>query len=247
MREISSRLEELPGEEGYPAYLPKRLAEFYERAGRVRALSEKVGSITVVGAVSPPGGDISEPVSQGTLRVIKTFWALDAALASSRHFPSINWLQSYSLYHAALEKWYLDNIGEDFINARDDAMRLLQREAELKDIVQLVGADALPETERLTLEIGRMIREDFLRQNAFDKVDASTSMKKQLLMLKTILHFRDKAALALDAEVTIDKIIATKVRARIARLKESDEEKIEKDAKEVNEEIDKEISQVIKD
>ncbi|MDE1868857.1 MAG: V-type ATP synthase subunit A [Candidatus Micrarchaeota archaeon] len=247
MREISARLEEMPGEEGYPAYLPKRLAEFYERAGRVKTLSNKIGSITVVGAVSPPGGDISEPVSQGTLRVIKTFWALDASLASSRHFPSINWLQSYSLYHAALEKWYLDSIGEDFINARDDAMRLLQREAELKDIVQLVGADALPETERLTLEIGRMIREDFLRQNAFDAIDASTSMKKQLLMLKTILHFRNKAALALDAEVTIDKIIAAKVRSRIARLKEAKEDAIEKEAKSVNEDIDKEISQIMKE
>lgn len=247
MREVSARLEEMPGEEGYPAYLPKRLAEFYERAGRVKTLNGKIGSVTVVGAVSPPGGDISEPVSQGTLRVIKTFWALDASLASSRHFPSINWLQSYSLYHAALEKWYLEGIGEEFIDARDDAMRLLQREAELKDIVQLVGADALPETERLTLEIGRMIREDFLRQNAFDAVDASTSMRKQLLMLKTILHFRDKAAGALDAEVTIDKIVAAKVRSRIARLKEVKEDSIEREAKDVNDEIDKEISQIMKE
>ncbi|MDE1832917.1 MAG: V-type ATP synthase subunit A [Candidatus Micrarchaeota archaeon] len=246
MREISTRLEEMPGEEGYPAYLAKRLAEFYERAGRVNALSGNVGSVTLVGAVSPPGGDISEPVSQGTLRVVKTFWALDASLANSRHFPSINWLSSYSLYIPQLSKWYQTNMGENFAKLRDDAMQILQREAELKDIVQLVGADALPDTERLTLEIGRMVREDFLRQNAFDEIDASTSLKKQEMMLDVILHFRDMAARALDAQVTIDKIVAAKVRARIARMKELKEEAAKKEIDSIRGDTDKEFAELTK-
>lgn len=246
MREISTRLEEMPGEEGYPAYLAKRLAEFYERAGRVNALSGNVGSVTLVGAVSPPGGDISEPVSQGTLRVVKTFWALDASLANSRHFPSINWLSSYSLYIPQLSKWYQTNMGENFAKLRDDAMQILQREAELKDIVQLVGADALPDTERLTLEIGRMVREDFLRQNAFDEIDASTSLKKQEMMLDVILHFRDMAARALDAQVTIDKIVAAKVRARIARMKELKEDAAKKEIDSIRSDTDKEFAELTK-
>jgi len=246
MREISTRLEEMPGEEGYPAYLAKKLAEFYERAGRVNALSGNIGSVTLVGAVSPAGGDISEPVSQGTLRVVKTFWALDAGLANSRHFPSINWLQSYSLYIPQLGKWYQTNMGEGFAKQRDEAMQILQREAELKDIVQLVGADALPETERLTLEIGRMIREDFLRQNAFDEIDASTSLKKQEMMLGAILHFRDMAARALDAQITIDKVVAVKARARIARMKEQREENAKKEIDAIRSEMDKEFAELMK-
>jgi V/A-type H+-transporting ATPase subunit A len=188
MREISARLEEMPGEEGYPAYLPKRLAEFYERSGKVETLNGKIGSITIIGAVSPAGGDITEPVSQGTLRVVKTFWALDASLANQRHFPSINWLLSYSLYLDPLEDWYKKNVGEAFVAGRKEAMRLLQREAELKDIVQLVGEDALPDSERIILEIGKMLREDYLRQSAFDEIDAFTSLKKQDIMLSTMLH-----------------------------------------------------------
>ena len=193
MREISARLEEMPGEEGYPAYLPKRLAEYYERGGKVENLNGTIGSVTIIGAVSPPGGDISEPVSQGTLRVVKAFWSLDAALASSRHFPAINWLNSYSLYSDALEYWYTEHVGEEFVKNRKEAMKLLQREAELKDIVQLVGEDALPDSERMLLEIGRMLREDYLRQSAFDEVDAYSSLKKQSTMLSTMLYFADAA------------------------------------------------------
>ena len=246
MREISARLEEMPGEEGYPAYLPKRLAEFYERAGRVKTLSGKIGSVTLVGAVSPPGGDISEPVSQGTLRVVKTFWALDSALAGSRHFPAINWLQSYSLYENALAKWYKVNVGEDFINARNEAMKILQREAELKDIVQLVGADALPDPERVTLEIGRMLREDFLRQSAFDEIDSFASMNKQKQMLDVILYFNAEAKAAVNAGIGANIIIGAKSRARISRMKEIKEEHVDKEMKAIKEEIESEFHQIMK-
>jgi V/A-type H+-transporting ATPase subunit A len=247
MREISARLEEMPGEEGYPAYLPKRLAEFYERAGRIKTLGGALGSITVVGAISPPGGDLSEPVSQGTLRVIKTFWALDASLAGSKHFPSINWLSSYSLYVNALEKWYGENVSPDFMRLRKQAMTLLQKEADLKDIVQLVGADALPDSERVVLEIGRMLRESFLRQNAYEDVDAYTSLKKQDLMLKSILHFGDRAAEATEKGVSADKIVKIPVRAKLARLKEVKEGSIESEAKTVLAETDAEFAKLIKE
>ena len=246
MREISARLEEMPGEESYPAYLPKRLAEFYERAGRVKTLSGGIGSVTIVGAVSPAGGDISEPVSQGTLRVVKTFWSLSASLAGSRHFPAIDWLQSYSLYHANLAKWYSVNVGEGFSKAREEAMIILQREAELKDIVQLVGADALPDAERVTLEIGRMIREDFLRQSAYDEIDTYASLNKQLLMLGTILHFRSKASGVLQMEVNADTVVKAKVRARIARMKEIKEQDMEKETKSIRDEIDREFNEMVK-
>ncbi|MEM3415833.1 MAG: V-type ATP synthase subunit A [Candidatus Micrarchaeaceae archaeon] len=228
MREISARLEEMPGEEGYPAYLPKRLAEFYERAGKVVTLSGKIGSASVIGAVSPPGGDLSEPVSQGTLRVVKTFWALDAALAGSRHFPSINWLTSYSLYLDVLEQWYVKNVSEEFVSNRKEAMKLLQRESELKDIVQLVGADALPDSERVILEIGRMLREDYLRQNAYDDIDTYTSLKKQDMMLSAILHFARGAADAVAAGVSAEAISKMKVRGDIARMKTIKETEAEK-------------------
>ncbi len=219
MREISARLEEMPGEEGYPAYLPKRLAEYYERSGKVENLNGTIGSVTLIGAVSPPGGDISEPVSQGTLRVVKTFWALDAALASSRHFPSINWLTSYSLYNDSLEYWYKENVGEQFVRNKREMMKLLQREAELKDIVQLVGEDALPDTERILLEVGRMVREDYLRQSAFDETDAYSSLKKQEMMLSVMLHFSDMAAAAVKKDVPISAIAKMVVRAEISRMK----------------------------
>lgn len=219
MREVSARLEEMPGEEGYPAYLPKRLAEFYERGGKVETINGKQGSITIIGAVSPPGGDISEPVSQGTLRITKTFWALDAALASSRHFPSINWLSSYSLYEGNLKNWYIKNIGREFIENRDEAMRILQREAELKNIVQLVGADALPDPERIILEIGRMIRENFLFQSAYDDIDTFSSLSKQHMMLDLILHFNMLAESAVK-EVSAEKIVQLEAKKEISKMRE---------------------------
>ncbi len=246
MREISARLEEMPGEEGYPAYLPKRLAEFYERAGRVKALNGDVGSTTVVGAVSPAGGDISEPVSQGTLRVVKTFWALDASLANSRHFPSINWLSSYSLYIDNLSEWYAKNVGEEFNVARTKAMSLLQREAELKDIVQLVGADALPDPERMILEVGRILREDFMRQNAYDDMDAYTSLAKQREMLITMLNFGDQAVEAAKKGVSADKIIKMAVKSKISRMKEIPEANIKKDADDLKKEIREEFEKLLK-
>ncbi|MCL4365145.1 V-type ATP synthase subunit A, partial [Candidatus Marsarchaeota archaeon] len=245
MREISARLEEMPGEEGYPAYLPKRLAEYYERAGKVESLGGKIGSVTIVGAVSPPGGDLSEPVSQGTLRVVKTFWSLDASLAGSRHFPAINWLTSYSLYLPDLEGWYVKNYGEEFVSNRNETMGILQKEAELKDIVQLVGAEALPDEERLVLEIGRMFREDFLRQSAFDEVDAYTSMKKQAFMISIMLYFRKRAHEAIKGGVSVDNITKLKVRESISRSKEAKEADIEKEEKRIKSEIDSEFNSLL--
>ena len=247
MREISSRLEEMPGEEGYPAYLPKRLAEYYERSGKVESLGGKIGSVTIVGAVSPAGGDLSEPVSQGTLRVVKAFWSLDAPLAYARHFPAINWLSSYSLYLPDLEPWYIKHYGEQFVINRDEVMRILQKEAELKDIVQLVGAEALPDEERLVLEIGRMIREDFLRQSAFDETDAYTSMKKQTFMISIILHFRKRAQHAVSAGVSADKIGKLKVRESISRMKEIKEDEVDKAEPKLKSEIDSEFNALLKE
>jgi V/A-type H+/Na+-transporting ATPase subunit A len=247
MREMSTRLEEMPGEEGYPAYLPKRLAEYYERGGVIESFNGRKGSITIIGAVSPAGGDTSEPVSQGTLRVVKTYWGLDAALAGSRHFPSVNWLTSYSLYVDALEPWYKKNVGEQFVEDRKETMKLLQREAELKDIVQLVGEDALPDAERLILDVGRMIREGYLRQSAFDEVDAYTSLKKQALMLNTILYFRKKADEAVVEGVSSDRIVEMKVKTAISRLKESKEQEMEAHAKKIQKEIDAEFEALRKE
>lgn len=239
MREISARLEEMPGEEGFPAYLPKRLAEFYERAGRVESLGGKHGSITIIGAVSPPGGDISEPVSQGTLRVTKTFWALDSSLAGSRHFPAINWLNSYSLYLKQLNQWYNKLLGEDFVALRTKAMAILQRESELKEIVQLVGADALPEPERVSLALGQIMREDFLRQSAFDPVDEYTTMKKQKAMLEMIIRFANRAEASIKAGIPAAKIINLGVRADISRMKEWSEKSAEASARELSAKIDR--------
>jgi len=246
MREISARLEEMPGEEGYPAYLPKRLAEYYERGGKVETLSGRIGSVTLVGAVSPPGGDLSEPVSQGTLRVVKAFWSLDASLANSRHFPSINWLSSYSLYIDSLESWYEKNLGKEFLAMRKECMQILQREAELKDIVQLVGAEALPDHERLVLEVGKMIRESFLRQSAFDEIDAYTSLKKQEFMLRAMLRFSKKAEDALKDGVPLDNITKMKVIDQIARLKEVKEQDVEKTEKKIAEDMDNAFSDTAK-
>ncbi len=245
MREISARLEEMPGEEGYPAYLAKRLAEYYERAGKVVALSGKIGSATLVSAVSPPGGDLSEPVSQGTLRVVKTFWSLDSALAYSRHFPAIDWLRSYSLYTEQLEKWYTEHVSETFTSDRDEAMRVLQTEAELKNIVQLVGEDALPDNQRAVLELGRMIRESFLRQSAFDEVDAYTSMKKQSLMLSTILYYGRKINELIASGAKIDSIQKMKSRTALGRIKDIKEQDIEKSCSEIRKQIDGEVKALI--
>ncbi|MEM0201313.1 MAG: V-type ATP synthase subunit A [Candidatus Micrarchaeaceae archaeon] len=247
MREISARLEEMPGEEGYPAYLPKRLAEYYERGGNVETLNGRKGSITLIGAVSPPGGDISEPVSQGTLRVVKTFWSLDASLSRSKHFPSINWLSSYSLYLDPLEPWYVKNVGEEFVSDKKEMSKLLQRESELKDIVQLVGEDALPEIERIILLIGRMLREDYLRQNAFDDIDAFTSLKKQALMLKTMMHFAKLAREAVKNNVTIDKIASLPVRTEISRMKGIKEDATETTIKNIITKISADFNMLIKE
>ncbi len=247
LREISGRLEEMPGEEGYPAYLASRLAEFYERAGRVVCLGsdDRIGSVTVVGAVSPPGGDFSEPVTQNTLRIVKVFWALDSKLADRRHFPAINWLQSYSLYLDDVEDWWHENVGKDWRKLRDEAMELLQRESELEEIVQLVGPDALPESERLILEVARMIREDFLQQNAFHEVDTYCPPEKQYEMLKTILHFRDLAEEALDKGVSIDDILEMKVIDDIARMKEIPNEEAVDEIRKIRERMEEEFNELI--
>ncbi len=222
MREIGGRLEEMPGEEGYPAYLARRLAEFYERAGRVRCLGtdERYGSVSIIGAVSPPGGDISEPVSQNTLRVTKVFLALDASLAYRRHFPAINWLKSYTLYSDSLEEYYAENISSDFSKLIKDAMILLQKEAELQEVVQLVGPDALPEKEQAILMVTRMLREDYLQQNAYSDVDARCELDKQYQMLRTIMKFSDRTNSAIDLGVQLKRIQELKVRGEIGRMKE---------------------------
>ena len=239
MREISSRLEEMPGEEGYPAYLSSRLSEFYERAGRVVALSGSTGSISVVGAVSPPGGDLSEPVTQGTLRIVRVFWALDTKLRERRHFPAINWLTSYSLYAGQLDDWYKKNVAEDFPELRNWAVELLQKEAELQEIVQLVGSDALPDEQKLTLEIARMIREIFLQQNAYHPVDTYSPMNRQYAYLKLINRFASNAAKAVENEVSVEAIANMDLRNRLAKSKF--EETIEDELKAIAETMDKEF------
>ncbi|HEV8049315.1 MAG TPA: V-type ATP synthase subunit A [Thermoplasmata archaeon] len=221
MREISGRLEEMPGEEGYPAYLGRRVAEFYERAGRVITVSPegRPGSVTVVGAVSPPGGDFSEPVSQNTLRVTRVFWALDANLASRRHFPAINWLQSYSLYVGDLAPWYKDHLAGDFVQLRQKALETLQKESELQEIVQLVGVDALPEREKGILDVARMLREDYLQQSAYDDVDTYTSIGKQYRMLRAILTFGDREQDAIGKGALVGDIQKLPVRQKLSRMK----------------------------
>jgi V/A-type H+-transporting ATPase subunit A len=221
LREMSGRLEEMPGEEGYPAYLSSRAAEFYERAGRVTSLGsdKREGSLSVVGAVSPPGGDLSEPVTQATLRIVKVFWGLDASLADRRHFPAINWLRSYSLYLDQIDPWLRENVGEDWPNMRAESMRILQKEDELQEIVRLVGVDALSRDDRMILETAKSIREDFLQQNAFDGVDTYTSMAKQYRLLKLILEFHREAQAVIDRGGNLDRLLALPVREEIARAK----------------------------
>ncbi|KDE56093.1 ATP synthase subunit A [Methanoculleus sp. MH98A] len=234
MREISSRLEEMPGEEGYPAYLAARLSEFYERAGRVISLNGEGGSVSVIGAVSPPGGDFSEPVTQNTLRIVKVFWALDAKLSQRRHFPAINWLNSYSLYLDALNEWYDKEVSPEWNPLRAWAMGVLQKEAELQEIVQLVGSDALPDEEQVTIEVARMIREIFLQQNAYDAVDTFCPMSKQYDMMKAIKHFADLAHTAQAGGATPQQVIAIKSKNELPQIKfirdyEPELEKIMKD------------------
>ena len=235
LREISGRLEEMPGEEGYPAYLGSRLAEFYERGGKAVVISpeERVGSLTLVGAVSPPGGDFSEPVSQNTLRVTRVFWALDANLASRRHFPSINWLTSYSLYADEMNDWYKSNISNDWIKRRQEALEILQREAELQEIVQLIGYDALPEPEKGILDTARSIREDFLQQSAYDEVDTYSSIKKQFMMLSVMLEFGKLEAEAIKKGISSSKVGSLEVRKQISMIKWTKEEEIEQLIKEI--------------
>jgi V/A-type H+-transporting ATPase subunit A len=222
LREVSGRLEEMPGEEGYPAYLASRLAAFYERAGRVVCLgsNERMGSITIVGAVSPPGGDFSEPITQNTLRIAGTFWALDTSLANRRHFPAINWIKSYSLYLDSVQDWYVHNVSQEWRELREKSMYLLQKEIELQEIVQLVGPDALPESEKAILEVTRMLREDFLQQSAYDRVDSFCSMEKQYWMLKVILTYYDAMNRVMSKGVALKKILELPLRSEIARMKE---------------------------
>ncbi|WP_055072094.1 V-type ATP synthase subunit A [Clostridium massiliamazoniense] len=230
LREMSGRLEEMPGDEGYPAYLGSRLADYYERAGKVITLGKdgREGAVTAIGAVSPPGGDISEPVTQSTLRIVKVFWGLDAQLAYKRHFPSINWLSSYSLYLEKMGSWMDENVAEDWSALRNEAMALLQEEANLEEIVRLVGIDALSEGDRLKLEVAKSIREDYLQQNAFHEVDTYASLGKQYKMLKAVLSFQVEAKRALDAGVYLDKILKLPIRDRIARSKYIPENEINK-------------------
>jgi len=236
LREISGRLEEMPGEEGYPAYLGRRLAEFYERGGRSIVISpeERQGSLSLVGAVSPPGGDFSEPVSQNTLRVTRVFWGLDANLANRRHFPSINWLTSYSLYMDDMADWYKSNVSKDWIDLRKEALEILQKESELQEIVQLVGYDALPEPEKGILDTARSIREDYLQQSAFDEVDTYTSIQKQHKMLSTILEFGKKEADVIKKGSTSAKVGALESRGMIPKMKWTKEEELEKLLNDIN-------------
>ncbi|MDQ3084396.1 MAG: V-type ATP synthase subunit A [Thermoproteota archaeon] len=235
LREISGRLEEMPGEEGYPAYLGRRLAEFYERGGKAIVISpeKRVGSLTLVGAVSPPGGDFSEPVSQNTLRVTRVFWGLDANLASRRHFPSINWLTSYSLYADDMDEWYKHNISPQWTTLRKEALGILQRESELQEIVQLIGYDALPEPEKGILDTARSIREDYLQQSAYDEVDTYTSIKKQFLMLATILEFGRLEADAIKKGVTSTKISSIGTRKELSMIKWTKEDQVEQKVEEI--------------
>ena len=244
LREISGRMEEMPGEEGYPAYLPARLAEFYERAGRVKCLGseDREGVLSVIGAVSPPGGDLSDPVVQATLKVVKVFWGLDDRLANARHFPAVNWLLSYSLYHQILEEFKKEKIGEDFEDLRKEAMKLLEEEEELKEIARLVGEEALSGEDKLKLEVARSLREDFLHQNAFHPEDTYTSLRKQYLMLKLILSFYYKSREALNRNKELEKILRLPVRVDISRAKFIPEEHLDK-----FDELQKKLEEQMKD
>ena len=244
LREMSGRLEEMPGEEGYPAYLGSRLAQFYERAGHVVSLGKegREGALSVIGAVSPPGGDISEPVSQATLRIVKVFWGLDSALAYKRHFPAINWLTSYSLYVDNMANWFNEEVAADWMEDRQKMMTILQEEAELNEIVQMVGMDALSPTDRLKMEAARSIREDFLHQNSFHEIDTYTPLRKQYLMMKLVLAFYEKSVDALNKGADMNALIAMPVREKIGRYKYTTDADIESEYKNAEEELDKEVA-----
>ena len=244
LREMSGRLEEMPGEEGYPAYLGSRLAQFYERAGHVISLGKdgREGALSVIGAVSPPGGDTSEPVSQATLRIVKVFWGLDSALAYKRHFPAINWLNSYSLYLDDMERWFNGNVAEDWMAGRQKMMTLLQEEAELEEIVKMVGMDALSPGDRLKMEAARSIREDFLHQNSFHEVDTYTSLKKQHMMMILVNAFYDRAVQALSEGASLQKLISMPVREQIGRFKYVQEDALDEEFKKADEELSVQIA-----
>ena len=247
LREMSGRLEEMPGEEGYPAYLASRLAQFYERAGKVKTLGsdDRTGAISAIGAVSPPGGDLSEPVTQATLRIVKVFWGLDYNLSYKRHFPAINWLQSYSLYVDKLADWYSENISRDWNKYRNEMMRILQEEAGLQEIVQLVGIDSLSATDRVTLEAARSIREDYLQQNAFNDEDTYTTLEKQFRMLRIILQFYEKSQEAVKKGVDIKSLFSIPVREKISRMKYISPTEGEKPFDEIEDELSKQIESLI--
>ena len=244
LREMSGRLEEMPGEEGYPAYLGSRLAQFYERAGHVISLGkdQREGALSVIGAVSPPGGDISEPVSQATLRIVKVFWGLDASLAAKRHFPAINWLTSYSLYVDNMEHWFNEEVAADWMSNRQKLMGLLQDEAELEEIVKMVGMDALSPSDRLKMEAARSIREDFLHQNSFHEVDTYTSLRKQYLMMNLVIAFYEQSVDALEKGASVQKLISMEVREKIGRFKYTLENNLEEEYKKISDELVTEIA-----
>lgn len=244
LREMSGRLEEMPGEEGYPAYLGSRLAQFYERAGHVVSLGKdgREGALSVIGAVSPPGGDISEPVSQATLRIVKVFWGLDSNLAYKRHFPAINWLTSYSLYLQDMEKWFNEEVSADWMDNRQKMMGLLQDEAELDEIVKMVGMDALSPSDRLKMEAARSIREDFLHQNSFHEIDTYSSLKKQYLMMKLVLAFYEESSRALSEGASMNKLIGMPVREQIGRFKYTHEDELDDAYQKVTEELTAEVA-----
>ena len=248
LREMSGRLEEMPGEEGYPAYLASRLAQFYERAGVVQCMGTEArnGSLTAVGAVSPPGGDLSEPVAQATMRIVKVFWSLDASLAYRRHFPAINWLNSYSLYLDAVTPWFDEHMGPDFIRNRNRAMHLLQEENELNEIVQLVGKDSLSPKDQLTLEIARMLREDFLQQNAFMDVDSYSSFDRQMRLLALILHYETLCRDAIDKGAALPALFAIPARERLGWAKYAAAEEYAANYEQVHTEMDGEIADLVK-
>ena len=246
LREMSGRLEEMPGEEGYPAYLGSRLAQFYERAGHVITLGSegREGALSAIGAVSPPGGDISEPVSQATLRIVKVFWGLDSALAYKRHFPAINWLTSYSLYLDDMGPWFNEHVAPDWMSLRQDMMSLLQDEAELDEIVKMVGMDALSPTDRLKMEAARSIREDFLHQNSFHEVDTYTSLNKQHNMMKLVMAFYNESLEALNSGASINDILKMAVRERIGRYKYTLEADVDKEYETIHKELAVEIANI---
>ena len=246
LREMSGRLEEMPGEEGYPAYLTSRMAQFYERAGSVVCLGKdgRQGALSAIGAVSPPGGDISEPVSQATLRIVKVFWGLDSSLAYARHFPAINWLSSYSLYQDRLTPWFDEKIGKKFMEYRQEAMSILQQEAELNEIVRLVGIDSLSAKDRLTMEVARMLREDFLQQNAFVDTDAYSSLEKQMGLLDVILHYQDVTAAAIEQGAPMLELFVIPARNRVGRAKDVSQEEFAAVYESIKKDMDEQIAAI---